>query len=100
MRPLVPEDREPRQPLPALPPLPSLPPLPPTPPAPNKFDDIKKVKRVKLRKRDMLVLRTDLFLDRDQVQAMRDRASEQFAGHKVAILTAGLDLVILRRPRR
>jgi hypothetical protein len=48
---------------------------------------------------DMLVLQTDLLLDRDQIQTLRDRANEQFAALKVqvAILTAGMQLAVLRK---
>ena len=48
---------------------------------------------------DMLVLQTDLMLDKDQCQALRDRANEQFKSLnvKVAILTAGLQLAVVRK---
>jgi hypothetical protein len=89
-------------PIPPLPPLPRLPPLPPSdlPPLPLQRSGIekwiKKVKRVRLKKGDLLVLRTELILDRDQIKSLRDNAKEQF-GKRVVILTAGLDLLILRR---
>jgi hypothetical protein len=47
----------------------------------------------------MIVLRTDLILNMEQLQALRDRATEQFPGIKVAVLSAGLSLAVISDKR-
>jgi hypothetical protein len=80
----------------------SPPPPPPPPPQPAKPPKpwFKKVKRLRIRKKDILVLRTDMLLDREQLQSLRDRATEQFGRKRIAILTAGFDLLILRGAKK
>jgi hypothetical protein len=57
------------------------------------------IAKLELHDGDMVVLRTDMILNQDQVQALRDRASQQFPGIKVAILSAGLSLAVLSDKR-
>jgi hypothetical protein len=59
-----------------------------------------RVRSVSIRPGDTIVLRTELVLDKDTTQSLRDRATEQFPGYKVAILTGGLELAVLRRGKR
>ena len=53
---------------------------------------------------DMIVLQTDLMLDKNQVQALRDRAVEQFGTYfpdvKVVVLSAGLKAGAIRKVRK
>jgi hypothetical protein len=46
---------------------------------------------------DMVVLQTDLLLNKAQVQDLRYHADKQFKPFKVAIITAGLKVGVLRK---
>lgn len=62
----------------------------------SKFE----VAKLELHRGDILVLRTDLFLTRDQVKELRKRAVQHFPkGIRIAILTAGLSLAVLQDKR-
>src|SRR4051812_12110634 len=61
----------------------------------SKFE----IAKLELRDGDMVVLRTDLLLTREQVMEIRARAIEQFPGVHVAILTAGMSLAVLSDKR-
>jgi hypothetical protein len=66
----------------------------------NSFGFTKfEIAKLELQDGDIIVLRTDQSLDRDQVQAVRDRAKEQFAPHRVIVLTCGLSLAIISDKR-
>jgi hypothetical protein len=58
-----------------------------------------RIAKLELQPGDMVVLQTDLMLDKEQITMLRDRADEQFRPlkAKVAILTSGLRLGILRK---
>lgn len=58
-----------------------------------------RVGRLTIRPGDILVLRTDLFLNKEQVEFLRDRMDEQFKdlGVKVVVLTSGLEIAVLRK---
>jgi hypothetical protein len=58
------------------------------------------VAKLELHDGDILVLRTDLYLDAEQLQVLRDRAKEQFPGIKCVVLSAGLSLAVLQDKRR
>jgi serine phosphatase RsbU (regulator of sigma subunit) len=45
---------------------------------------------------DIVVLSTDLLLDKDQCTALRDRGQEHFPDHKVVVLSAGIKLGVIR----
>jgi hypothetical protein len=51
---------------------------------------------------DILVLQTDLMLDKEQCMLLRDRAQENFGRDfkKIAILTHGMKAGILRKPKK
>ena len=68
----------------------------------KKLPEMCRIAKLELRPGDTVVLQTDLFLDRDQAEAIRDSANRQFAPLKikVVILTAGLKLAILRKRRK
>lgn len=68
----------------------------------RKLIKLAEMKVLRIEPEDVIVLQTDLCLDKDQVQALRDRASEQFgnsvlAANRVVILTAGLKTGVLRK---
>jgi hypothetical protein len=51
---------------------------------------------------DVIVMQTDLILEKDQITTLRDRAVEQFSGtplkdFKVAVLVGGLKVGVLRK---
>lgn len=54
---------------------------------------------LRMEKGDLLVMQTDLLLDRAQCIELRDRATEQFGEQfgRIAVLTAGLKLGVLRK---
>jgi hypothetical protein len=56
--------------------------------------------KLELQPSDTIVLQTDLMLDKNQITALRARANEQFKPYRVAILTAGLKLGVLRKVKR
>jgi hypothetical protein len=66
----------------------------------KKFIRMLPMRVLRLEPDDVIVLQTDLLLDKDQCQALRDRASEQFPGFKVAIITSGLKIGVLRKTKR
>ena len=46
---------------------------------------------------DVLVLQTDLMLDKEQAQYLREYAEREFGGkHKIVLLTAGVKIGVLR----
>ena len=62
----------------------------------SKFE----IAKLELHDGDMIVLRTDLFLTREQVAHVRERATEQMPkGVKVVILTSGFSLAVLQDKR-
>jgi hypothetical protein len=57
---------------------------------------------LRFEKGDVLVMQTDLMLNKDQIMALRERATEQFGTDfgKIVILTAGMKLGVLRKSQR
>jgi hypothetical protein len=58
------------------------------------------IAKLELQPNDIVVLRTDFMLTKDQCFELRARAQEQFpAGTHIVILTSGLNLMVLRDER-
>jgi hypothetical protein len=55
--------------------------------------------KITLRPDDILVAKTDLFLDKEQVIIMRERLVDQSGHKRVMLLTGGLDLAVLRKEK-
>jgi hypothetical protein len=57
---------------------------------------------LRVQENDILVLQTDLMLDREQIRYLREAANEQFGTQfgKIAILTAGIKPGVLRKVER
>jgi hypothetical protein len=55
--------------------------------------------RLVLEPGDLVVLQTSMFLDKDQVRAIKRSADQQFKPFKVVILTAGLKVGVLRKQK-
>jgi len=53
------------------------------------------VGRLRLEPGDIVVLKTDLMLDRDQHRAIRDRAQDIIRNNEVMILTHGFDIGVM-----
>jgi hypothetical protein len=68
----------------------------------KKFMQLMPMRVLRIEKDDVLVMQTDLFLSKEQVEALRDRATEQFGKQfgKIAILACGLKLGVLRKSRK
>ena len=67
---------------------------------PNSWGVTKfEIAKLELHDGDMVVLRTDMILNQAQLESLRDRASQQFPGIKVVILSAGLSLAVLSNKR-
>ena len=63
------------------------------------FDKIRyRVGKLTLRPQDILVVKTAMMLDKDQVRVLRDRAIEQ-SGHDKVIVLSGVDLAVLRKEK-
>ena len=62
------------------------------------LDDFK-MHRLRLRKGDLVMLKTDLILDRDMVDAFRKNARELFAPARVGILTGDLKMSVWRKKK-
>ena len=65
---------------------------------PLTLDDFK-IRKLKLRRGDLVVLKTNLPLDRDTVQAFKHHARKLFAPARVAILTAGVKISAVRKKK-
>jgi hypothetical protein len=55
------------------------------------------VARLELNEGDIVVVRTELWLSKEQQQFLYDRTKAQFAPYKVAVLSGGLSLAVLRK---
>jgi hypothetical protein len=62
----------------------------------RKFVRLMPMRVLRVEPDDIIVLQTDMLLDREQVLALRDRAREEFKGYKVVVMTAGLKAGVLR----
>jgi len=52
--------------------------------------------RLAIGPRDIIVLSTDLILDKDQCTALQDRAKQWFPDHEVFVLSAGIKLGVVK----
>ena len=68
----------------------------------KKFVRLMPMRVLRIEQGDVLVMQTDIMLDKEQIMALRDRATEQFGKQfgKIAILTSGLKLGVLRKVKR
>jgi hypothetical protein len=57
------------------------------------------IAKLELNPGDMIVLRTDLILNKDQLQGLHYHATKLFPGIKVAVLSAGLSLAVISDKR-
>jgi serine phosphatase RsbU (regulator of sigma subunit) len=57
------------------------------------------IAKLELQPGDMIVLRTDLLLNKEQLSSIREAAQQQFPGIKVVVLTAGISLAVLSDKR-
>lgn len=71
-----------------------------TDPLPMRLSRLLPMRVLRLEPGDIIVLQTDLKLDKQQIQALRDNASKQFGGCKVAVLTHGLKVGVLRKSEK
>jgi hypothetical protein len=62
----------------------------------SKFE----IAKLELHDGDIVVLRTDMILSKEQVEALRARARENFPGVNVAVLTCGMSLAVLQDKRK
>jgi hypothetical protein len=58
-----------------------------------------RVGKLTIRPGDILVLRTELLLDKEQISVVRERAAEQFKDLdvKIVVVTAGMEIAVLRK---
>jgi len=64
------------------------------------LDEVRyRVGRLVLRPNDILVVRTELMLDKEQIGYVRDRVAEQTEHpiEKIMVLSHGLDIAVLRK---
>jgi len=67
---------------------------------PNKLGFSKfEIAKLELREGDILVLRTDLILTREQAESLKARINDEISGVKVMVLTGGLSLAVLQDKR-
>jgi len=65
-----------------------------------KIDDEKllfAIGKLTLAPGDIIVLKTDLMLDKDQITALYERARKSFPDNEVTILSHGIDIAILSK---
>jgi RecJ-like exonuclease len=58
---------------------------------------IEAVKVIPLRPDDVIVCKIPSFLPDDDLAAIRDNLSEAFGGHRVIVLSGGMDIEVVRR---